>query len=126
MQPGPLLLPKPPSPESGLPSIGLFTLVGIAGEDNLDAPDLPGMKLGITAGPGNREKTNGQAGAIDSSPPYRKGSARKIRSSLQILNAEASAAMRDRLAGEIAGLGSVDVAVEWARGSIAAKNMLTA
>jgi hypothetical protein len=103
----------------------LFTLVGIAGEDDLDAPDLPGIKLGVTAGPGNREKTNGHAGAIDSSPPYRKGSARKIRSSVPILNAEASAAMRHRLAAEIAGLGSVDVAVEWARGSIAAKNTLT-
>src|SRR5712671_911075 len=42
----------------------LFTLVGIAGEDDLDAPDLPGIKLGVTAGPGNREKTNGHAGAI--------------------------------------------------------------
>jgi len=43
-----------------------------------------------------------------------------------ILNAEASAALRDRLAAEIAGLGSADIAVEWARGSIAAKNTLTA
>jgi hypothetical protein len=34
--------------------------------------------------------------------------------------------MRDRLASKIAGLGSIDVAVEWARGSIAAKNTLTA
>src|SRR5260370_23810648 len=32
----------------------LFTLVGIAGEDDLDAPDLPGMKLDRgTAGPSN-------------------------------------------------------------------------
>src|SRR5260370_32554395 len=105
----------------------LFTLVGIAGEDDLDAPDLPGLKLdGGTAGPSNREKTNGHAGGIDSSPPYRKSSPRKIRSSVPILNAESSAAMRDRLAAEIAGLGSADVAVEWARRSIAAKNTLTA
>jgi hypothetical protein len=48
----------------------LFTLVGIAGEDDLDAPDLPGMKLdGGTAGPSNPEKPNGHAGATDSSPP---------------------------------------------------------
>jgi hypothetical protein len=104
----------------------LFTLVGIAGEDDLDAPDLPGMKLDRgTAGPSNPERPNGHAGATDSSPPYRKGSPRKLRSSAPILNAEASAAMRDRLAAEIAGLGSIDVAVEWARGSIAAKNTLT-
>jgi hypothetical protein len=105
----------------------LFTLVGIAGEDDLDAPDLPGMKLdGSTAGPNNRETPNGRAGGNDSSPPYRKGAPRKIRSSGPILNGEASAAIRDRLAAEIAGLSSVDVAVEWARGGIAAKNTLTA
>jgi hypothetical protein len=105
----------------------LFTLVGIAGEDDLDAPDLPGMKLDRgTARPSNLEKPNGHAGAVDSSPPYRTGLARRLSSSVPILNAEASVAMRDRLAAEIAGLGSIDVAVEWARGSIAAKNTLTA
>jgi hypothetical protein len=100
----------------------LFTLVGIAGEDDLDAPDLPGVKL---AGPRNPEKPNGHAGAVDFNPPYRKGSPRKLRAPVPILDAERSAAMRDRLLAEIAGLGSVDVAVEWARGSIAAKNTLT-
>jgi hypothetical protein len=105
----------------------LFTLVGIAGEDDLDAPDLPGIKLdGGTAGTGNLEKLNGHAAAIHSIPPYGKGSPRKPRPSVPILDAEASAAMRDRLAAEIAGLSSVDVAVEWARASIAAKNTLTA
>src|SRR6266481_16289 len=105
----------------------LFTLVGIAGEDDLDAPDLPGMKLDRgTAGPSNLEKPNGHAGAVDFSPPYRKGSPRKLRPPMPILDAEGSAAMRDRLVAEIAGLGSVDVSVEWARGSIAAKNTLTA
>jgi ERF superfamily protein len=105
----------------------LFTLVGIAGEDDLDAPDLPGMKLnGATAGPSHPEKPNGHAGAIDPISPYRKGSPRKLRSSVPILDSEASAAMRAKLAAEIAGLGSVDDAVEWARGSIVAKNTLTA
>jgi len=104
----------------------LFTLVGIAGEDDLDAPDLPGMKLDKgTAGPSNLEKPNGHAGAVDFSPPYRKGSPRKLRPPVPILDAKVSAAMRDRLVAEIAGLGSVDVAVEWARGSIAVKNKLT-
>jgi hypothetical protein len=105
----------------------LFTLVGIAGEDDLDAPDLPGIKLdGGTAGTGNLEKLNGHAAAIHSIPPYGKGSPRKPRPSVPILDAEASAALRDRLAAEIAGFGSVDVAIEWARESIAAKNTLTA
>jgi ERF superfamily len=105
----------------------LFTLVGIAGEDDLDAPDLPGMKLdGGTTDSRNLQKSNGHAGATDSSPPHRKGSPRKLRPPVPILDAEGSAAMRDRLVAEIAGLGSVDVAIEWARGSIAAKNTLTA
>jgi hypothetical protein len=105
----------------------LFTLVGIAGEDDLDAPDLPGVKLASgTAGPSNPEQPNGHAGASDSSPAFRKGSPRKLRPSVPILNAEASAALRDRLAAEIAGLDSIEVAVEWARGSIAAKNTFTA
>src|SRR5271170_4185541 len=38
----------------------LFTLVGIAGEDDLDAPDLPFIKLDEgSVGPGNPEKRNG-------------------------------------------------------------------
>jgi hypothetical protein len=104
----------------------LFTLVGIAGEDDLDAPDLPGMNLDCgTAASSNLQKPNGHT-AIDSVPPDRKGSLRKLRPSGSILNAEASAAMRGRLAAEVAGLSSVDAAVEWARGSIATKNTLTA
>jgi hypothetical protein len=102
----------------------LFTLVGIAGEDDLDAPDLPSIKLdGGAVGPGNSERANGHAAAA---PQDKKGSRRQLRPSVPILDAEASAAMRDRLAADIAGLGSVDVAIEWARGSIAAKNTLTA
>src|SRR5713226_5720032 len=97
----------------------LFTLVGIAGEDDLDAPDLPGIKLdGGTVGPGNSERMNGHAAAA---PQDKKGSRRQLRPSVPILDAEASAAMRDRLAADIAGLSSVDVAIEWARGRIAAK-----
>src|SRR5258706_8481704 len=102
----------------------LFTLVGIAGEDDLDAPDLPGMNLdGGTAASSNLQ--NGHP-AIASVPPDRNGSPRKLRPSGPILNAEASAPMCGRLLAEIAGLGSVDEAVEWARANIAAKNMLTA
>src|SRR6266699_2607716 len=42
----------------------LFTLVGIAGEDDLDAPDLPVIQLnGGTANLGHAEKMNGNAEA---------------------------------------------------------------
>jgi hypothetical protein len=81
---------------------------------------------GGTAGSSNPVKPNGHAVATDSNPPYRKGLTHKLRPPVPILDAEASAVMRDKLAAGIAGLGSVDIAVEWARGSIAAKNTLTA
>src|SRR5258707_11931116 len=44
----------------------LFTLVGIAGEDDLDAPDLPGVKLNdgnLVAAANDRAKPNGHADA---------------------------------------------------------------
>ena len=44
----------------------LFTLVGIAGEDDLDAPDLLGMSSseGSTEASGNSHKANGRADAV--------------------------------------------------------------
>jgi hypothetical protein len=65
----------------------LFTLVGIAGEDDLDAPDLPGMKSDAgTADRRNPQKTNGQRlGAIISRPFYQMGSPRKLRPLAPIL-----------------------------------------
>jgi hypothetical protein len=106
----------------------LFTLVGIAGEDDLDAPDLPATKQGGgTAGPSDSAKMNGHAAAAATFPVPTNGrrAYRKSRSSLPVLDAEASALLRERLAAEIAGLGSVEVGVEWARSSIPAKNTLT-
>jgi hypothetical protein len=102
----------------------LFALVGIAGEDDLEAPDLPKLNGG-TAGPSNPEKPNGHAGAIDPSPPYRKGSPRKLRSSVPILNAEGSAAMRAnwQLRSRVS---ARSMSLLSGRGSIAAKNTLTA
>jgi hypothetical protein len=35
----------------------LFTLVGIAGEDDLDAPDLMGQQSSVSAGNGRRRPT---------------------------------------------------------------------
>jgi ERF superfamily protein len=52
----------------------LFTLVGIAGEDDLDAPDLPVLPLnGGGTEPGlssqGQNQTNGQAAPVASAPP---------------------------------------------------------
>src|SRR6516225_7708001 len=48
---------------------GLFTLVGIAGEDDLDAPDLGGDATGPAGPPRAAKQSNGQA----ATPPRRDG-----------------------------------------------------
>ena len=109
----------------------LFTLVGIAGEDDLDAPDLPGNQLNAGAvALGRPAKMNGHA---DAAPADRVGrteqaSSRKpkIMKASAELPPEESAAIRDRLLGEVAGLSSVVAAGTWAREGIKAKNGLTA
>jgi hypothetical protein len=103
----------------------LFTLVGIAGEDDLDAPDLPGIRLdGGIASTGTPEKMNGHAVALHSVSARKNGSSDKPRPSASILGAEVSAAMRDKLVAEVAALSSVEGAIEWAQRSIAPKNTL--
>jgi len=106
----------------------LFTLVGIAGEDDLDAPDLPvTSQNGASAGSGNQAKMNGHAAvpSTPSVPATGNRSRRRPPPSVPILDADASAALRQRLVDEIAGLGSADTAIEWAGGSLGTKNSLT-
>src|SRR5947208_9102902 len=96
----------------------LFTLVGIAGEDDLDAPDL-------NSSPQAHAPAGGNGGTSPKTPNARHPpSARAVRG--PILDPENSAALRDRLVREIAGLGSADAGAEWAREALPAKNTLTA
>jgi len=104
----------------------LFTLVGIAGEDDLDAPDLPGPRSSDGPRTDPRQKTNGSSAAAPLPTASRNGENPKARPPVQILAAEASAALRDRLSAEIAGLGSSDAAIAWAHRNMGAKNTLTA
>jgi hypothetical protein len=109
----------------------LFTLVGIAGEDDLDAPDLPANQLNEgTLGPSRPDKANGHA---DAAPAGQiRSSERAITRKPKVttvpaeLPAGESAAIRDRLLAEVARLSSADAAAGWARGGIKAKNGLTA
>ena len=100
----------------------LFTLVGIAGEDDLDAPDLPvHHRHGLA---------RHQASRKDEWAGWR--CCRQDRMASQVTAAEAGARLpslrmvRDRLCEEIAALDGVEAAVEWAGRSIGAKNTLTA
>ena len=106
----------------------LFTLVGIAGEDDLDAPDLPGTQLNAATAPSRAERMNGRADATELAQIEGKerGSRRKVTRAPFSLPPGQSAESRDRLLNEIAGLGSADAAASWARDGISAKNSLTA
>jgi hypothetical protein len=100
----------------------LFTLVGIAGEDDLDAPDLTTPTTQISApekpkGEGSGRLNGGRASS------RRDG---KINSSTAkpILESDQSAELRDRLLAELNDLGSGDDAAIWAHRCLVEKNRL--
>src|SRR3989475_3029014 len=101
----------------------LFTLVGIAGEDDLDAPDL-------CAGPPTTSARTGTGSGEWRLPPHSDGNGRTRAAaraaSPPFLSSDESAALRDRLVGEIAGLQSLESAANWAQAALAAKNRLGA
>ncbi len=93
----------------------LFALVGIAGEDDLDAPDL------LTE-PSPAVAPDKSGGAQNGHKP----SSGRIHKPKPLLDAGASAALRDRLVEEIAGLSDAEDLALWAHRSLPAKNTLTA
>jgi hypothetical protein len=105
----------------------LFTVVGIAGEDDLDAPDLPVRRVqeGSSVG-SDLQKANGQA-AIPSgrSAASLSGSRRERRFSKPVLAVKPSGVLRELFLKEISFLNSADEALAWACQSLAAKNTLT-
>jgi hypothetical protein len=107
----------------------LFTLVGIAGEDDLDAPDLVGQPGNGAARGGkglDREKLDG-SGATGTAVGNL-GAFAKSRKPWTLpkgtLAPEASATLRDRLVDELSGLASSEQAAEWAQRALGAKNTL--
>jgi ERF superfamily len=98
----------------------LFTLVGIAGEDDLDSPDI------TTCGPAvGREPASRQ----DRFQPPRRGSGNgRLRrtQTIAVLDGGQSAALCDKLLSEVASLTSADSAVIWAARALPAKNSLIA
>jgi ERF superfamily len=107
----------------------LFTLVGIAGEDDLDAPDLippttPVSKSGSTAGNKNDRLNNGQG---QSSQRFSTKRALKTsKPSQRILEPEVSAALHDQLTAEIEDLNSAEEAANWAHRVLDVKDTLIA
>jgi hypothetical protein len=95
----------------------LFTLVGIAGEDDLDAPDLNCRSQ-------SRETTTPSIKASGPERGWPPGSGKDLRRT--ILGPDTSAAMRDQLVREVASLSSAVEAAQWACTALPAKNTLTA
>ena len=107
----------------------LFTLVGIAGEDDIDAPDLGAAPKGGADQPSrqNGQKTNGHAFAEGlPAPGTARGRKPLTRPAKPVLAADQSAALRDRLVAALDGLRSAGEAASWAQRSLPAKNTLTA
>jgi hypothetical protein len=107
----------------------LFTLVGIAGEDDLDAPDLLDEAVPSNKLVPSETKTTDSCRPLPV-PSGFSGNGRNGKSpragSPAILPPDQSAALRDRLLGEVAGLGSFETATSWAQNGIIAKNSLAA
>ena len=104
----------------------LFTLVGIAGEDDLDAPDLSAGSdsAGEPQPSDHRKETNLQA-----APAQRRagGDGRFPGSSTSsVLGEQLSASLRESLVEQIAAITSEDEAAAWAHRNLPAKNSLTA
>jgi hypothetical protein len=99
----------------------LFTLVGIAGEDDLDAPDLGGG-TGKAGNGLDRKRSNGNGA---DQPLGTFAASRKPWSPpRQPPEPEKSAALRDRLLAELNALATQDQATAWVRKAMAAKNTL--
>jgi hypothetical protein len=95
----------------------LFALAGIAGEDDLDAPDLPSQPI-----------SNGheQHASASSSVPVRVRKRNEVPSSRRAdLSPEESSVVRDKMLIEIAALTSPEAASRWAEVAIQGKNELS-
>jgi hypothetical protein len=104
----------------------LFTLVGIAGEDDLDAPDLEPMPRIATDRPNgsNGGALNGHSHTAGLSDGRRRAQAPQIAAPL--LPADQSALERDRLLAELGALQSNDEAAAWAQRNLKTKRTLIA
>ena len=103
----------------------LFTLVGIAGEDDMDAPDLGALAVTPSQDRGgSRRRANGDGRAVR---PAEMSARRKKLSAPGAdfhLDEEQSAQLRDTLIAEIERVGSADEAATWAQGKLGTKNTL--
>src|SRR5262245_4634942 len=106
----------------------LFTLVGIAGEDDLDAPDLCAAPPSPPTSAANRvlKPMPDQPRMPSRSPGNGRDRGMAKGEAAAIIDGEQSAVLRDRLVAEIGNISSAELAANWAREALAAKNKLAA
>jgi hypothetical protein len=121
------------APARGRPHLcrryALFTLVGIAGEDDLDAPDLPAAGLSPETPPWPEQgPTGSDQPAIELKPEQpaqtSSGRARAERSKPANLPADASENLRHRLIAELGQLINPEALAIWAQRALPLKNQL--
>jgi hypothetical protein len=108
----------------------LFTLVGITGEDDLDAPDLAPPALQSNAAPESCRPTpavgaNGGGGQPGQASRGQIGGKPRVKTK-PVLTAEASVRVRDQLVRELEALNGIEEAALWTQRSMPVKNQLTA
>src|SRR4029077_1238526 len=101
----------------------LFTLVGIAGEDDLDAPDLCDRPLSAAERPFKSIDHQSRMPARTPGDGHSRGGSAKLERAV-ILDPEQSAALREKLLTQFANITSADLAAAWAREALTAKNSL--
>ena len=110
----------------------LFTLVGIAGEDDLDAPDLATQATQASGILKQNRKENGRLNGIRKQNPAQRVSIRhddakvRLNSAGPIFGPEESAEKRDGLLAEVREVSCGDDGAVWARRRLPEKNKLTA
>ena len=113
----------------------LFTLVGIAGEDDLDAPDLANPTPSVRDLRHRRRGGHGN-GKLDASSNHlaaqtplsrqtqgRDGGKNPIRSPTTVLDFATSERLRDQMLNELNAIGSADAATKWANRRYAEKKL---
>ena len=92
----------------------LFALVGIAGEDDLDAPDLDGGGDADTQpGLGIQTSTKTETDKLAFAPSAAHRKVKGIRFPRIVLATDQSSALRDRMVAELSDLKSADEAADW-------------
>jgi ERF superfamily len=109
----------------------LFTLVGIAGEDDLDAPDLNtnfegAPKIDLAPAPVQPESESTAASKIRSTNSASGPRDKSLRPARATLDPDHSAKLREQLLATVAQLQSEEEAADWVHKNMPAKNTLIA